>query len=704
MGKASIDHGDQAPRWLDATTSVWLATIMVALAIVAAKAIKLGFQYTRLYSTWKIIGVAAAIVTAAVLVGGLFYGLRDRLFRKRKSHGRIAWVLAGAWVVVEAAAFASTGSFYFVGYRAVSVYRWDAVALGILLCLFLGIVRVDGTHFKTLKSVLIWATAYVLTLLISLDVAYFVTSGSTGNWFLLQYALQQWHFVGAPIIAEGGVFLWAVVLVPLILAGVIWTAWSAIRRALGQGTRHLPVPRWRSVAYVVAGAVIVALLWPERFLEDEYRVQTGNLFFSLASDVVDMPSVLDDSLRGINPDDVPFYANDVIAVPQADPWRGRNIVVLVLESARAASAPPFNREGTAMPFLTSVSERSLVARRMYTSVPFTAEALVAMLHGVHPPSTGWEFYGSIEKPAIPSLLRSAGYATAFFTSAELSTVRREEDMLRNMGFDQILSAQTLPSEGFEPLRYTGFEDRIMLGPAVEWAARQKASAQSFLMVLLTQQSHHDYRVPADFKKTDFRTGAPELEAYLNSLTYTDSFMESLVQSLAADSSDTPIFVFVGDHGQAFGEHGFRFHGHHVWEEVVRVPFIVYDPQSPRAGEIEGAYQLIDVFPTVLELLNLQLQGEFRGGRSLLSDSPRKKVYVPASANQAMSLVTDSLKYIYTYRRESMKAFDLSADQFEKINLGARLTEVDKAEVEIELLSWRRMTNEFFDSPPIVATE
>ncbi|MBT8401583.1 MAG: sulfatase-like hydrolase/transferase [Rhodothermia bacterium] len=702
---AQIRPSDQA-RWsIDAATSVWLSTIVVGLAMVAAKIIKLGFQYTRLYSTWKIVGVAAAIVASAVLIGAFVYAMRDRLLRMRMSGLTIGLFLVGAWLLVEAAAVVSTGSFYFVAYRAIAVFRWDAVALGVLSFFFFSITRLGGTRLTISKSVVIWATAYVLTLLISLDVAYFVTSGSTGNWFLLQYAFQQWHFVGAPIIAEGGAFLWAIVAVPLLLSAIVWLIWKVIHRTGRLGHTSWRRPKWHAVAYLFAATVTIALLWPERFLEDEYRVQTSNLFFALASDIVDLPSALDNPPSAIDPEDVPFYAADVIAEPRTESWQGRHMVVFVLESARAASAPPFNRDGAAMPFLNGISKESLVARRMYTSVPFTAEALVAMLHGVHPPSTGWDFYGNIRKPAVPALLRSAGYKTAFYTSAELSTVRREEEMLRNMGFDQVQSAKTLPSEGFESLLYTGFEDRIMLGPAVEWAKRQQASEQPFFMVMLTQQAHHDYRVPAAFKTTDFQTGIPELEAYLNALAYSDRFLENMVRSLATDStSNSPIFVFVGDHGQAFGEHGFRFHGHHVWEEVIRVPFIVYDPQASKGGEIGGPYQLVDVFPTVLDLLDLRLQGEFRGGRSLLSDGPRDKVYVPASANQAMSLLTDSLKYIYTYRREPMKVFDLGDDELEEIDLGDGLSKEDKAAIEIELLTWRRMTNDYFDLPAVASTE
>ena len=241
-------------------------------------------------------------------------------------------------------------------------------------------------------------------------------------------------------------------------------------------------------------------------------------------------------------------------------------------------------------------------------------------------------------------------------------------------------------------------------PPPAWAAAEE-DRRPFFMVVLTQQSHHDYRVPAGWRRTDFGTGEADLEAYFNALRYTDGFLEELVASFQREPTiDEPIYVFVGDHGQAFGEHGYQFHGHHVWEEVINVPFIIYDPLAPRSeSRIEGQYQLVDLIPTVADLLGLRLTGDYGGARSVFDGTGRRKIYVPASASQAMALLTDSLKFVYTYRREPLRAFDLRIDREEQEDVSTRLSVSDRARIELELLTWRQRTDQAFHAA-VVAIE
>jgi len=44
-----------------------------------------------------------------------------------------------------------------------------------------------------------------------------------------------------------------------------------------------------------------------------------------------------------------------------------------------------------------------------------------------------------------------------------------------------------------------------------------------------------------------------------------------------------VIIITGDHGEAFGEHGFFFHGREVWDEIVHVPLVMYVPAPSPAG-------------------------------------------------------------------------------------------------------------------------
>ena len=63
-------------------------------------------------------------------------------------------------------------------------------------------------------------------------------------------------------------------------------------------------------------------------------------------------------------------------------------------------------------------------------------------------------------------------------------------------------------------------------------------------------------------------------------------------------------VVAGDHGESLGDHGERDHGIFVYQSVLRVPLIVRAPNvAPR--RIRSVVRLVDVLPTVLELLDFR---------------------------------------------------------------------------------------------------
>ena len=64
-----------------------------------------------------------------------------------------------------------------------------------------------------------------------------------------------------------------------------------------------------------------------------------------------------------------------------------------------------------------------------------------------------------------------------------------------------------------------------------------------------------------------------LERYQQSITYTDKFLAALDVELGnLGITDNTIFCVIGDHGEAFGEHGLLGHERIAFDEVLRVPF------------------------------------------------------------------------------------------------------------------------------------
>ena len=70
-------------------------------------------------------------------------------------------------------------------------------------------------------------------------------------------------------------------------------------------------------------------------------------------------------------------------------------------------------------------------------------------------------------------------------------------------------------------------------------------------------------------------------------------------------------VLTADHGDEFGEHGHRFHGRTLYDEMVRVPLIIYSPSYP-PQKVSTVISHLDVAPTLLSHLGLKPERRFLG--------------------------------------------------------------------------------------------
>jgi len=110
--------------------------------------------------------------------------------------------------------------------------------------------------------------------------------------------------------------------------------------------------------------------------------------------------------------------------------------------------------------------------------------------------------------------------------------------------------------------------------------------------------------------------------YDGEIRYVDSEVRRLWEYLLnAGLLKTTAVIFLSDHGEEFRDHG-KYQHDQVYEELLHVPLIVrLPPELERAGyrgRVDEVVELIDVAPTVAELLGVPSAEASWSGRSLVS--------------------------------------------------------------------------------------
>jgi arylsulfatase A-like enzyme len=118
----------------------------------------------------------------------------------------------------------------------------------------------------------------------------------------------------------------------------------------------------------------------------------------------------------------------------------------------------------------------------------------------------------------------------------------------------------------------------------------------------------------------------ERDRYDREIRIVDDELRELFAALEATGlADSTIVAVLADHGEEFAEHGGFQHGAAVYEESLRVPLLFWGPgRIPAARRSAAPVSLIDVAPTILDLLDLPVPTDMDGTSLegvLLGDGP-----------------------------------------------------------------------------------
>lgn len=311
-----------------------------------------------------------------------------------------------------------------------------------------------------------------------------------------------------------------------------------------------------------------------------------------------------------------------------------NVVFIVADSMRADVLNAYNPETLAhTPNLDQLAHAGIRFDMGFSQAPWTKPSFATMFSGLYPGDHEAESKAAVLRESIdtlPEQLAKAGYQTKGFANNRnlLPEYRLDQGftdykyMMPHLYFAGSLSVEQLAL--YQVLRrvviaWKGFKvdivhfyqpAEVVTDEVLDWLESKESDRPYFLFVHY-MDSHDPYMThdgsgigytsaligenpDADTWKTKFE------EAYAAEATYLDAHVGRLIERL-----DDAIIVFTSDHGEEFHEHGGWFHGPTVYEEVLKVPFIIRFPGGANGGKVsEHIARHIDLLPTILQFAHL----------------------------------------------------------------------------------------------------
>ncbi len=599
------------------------------------------------------VGVPLALVDPLLFIGGAvgLYGLGLKLQRVLVYPSRIRPDVRLALLGPDLA--------FAIGFSAV------------LFALFLLFARARLPRVGLVLAQLLGLAAIALT---TLAHGYFLASGQTLDYGMFAFALTRASETAGVVASEAHL--------PLTMSASIFTLivlvwpWYALRvtsREHGASARQLhpdasPRASYASfmLAWVVAFiSVFVGTLAPRRIDRSFARDPVTHIAAGALAAARQKESYRGTFTRLRKTGPTRIVARDPAAKP-------KNLVVILLESTRADATTPYTPELETTPFLARFAGESVRVDRGYTVVPHTSKALVAIFCGFEPEVN----LNLIEAEpdglpgsCLPRLLAQAGYDTAFF-QAPTGRFEKRSTLVKNLGFRHFRSGDEVRRTKLQRINYFGYEDAIMLSPSKTWLERRRE--KPFLAAYLTNASHHPYGVPTTHQTKRFHQDFIQ-NKYLNAVPYVEGVVEQMVdQYKSAGLYDETVFLVVGDHGEAFGEHGLLVHDDVMYEEVLHVPMLLRLPRAERARErIPGPVSELSLAPTLLDVLGFDYgkTGEHYEGESWFT-RPREPVLFASCyrGERCAALIRHPHKLIYGFDERPAELYDLARDPKEEVDL------------------------------------
>ncbi len=274
----------------------------------------------------------------------------------------------------------------------------------------------------------------------------------------------------------------------------------------------------------------------------------------------------------------------------------KNVVLILLESFGAEFVGCAGAENSFTPFLDSIAQKSLNFNYGIANGKRSIEAIPAIYLSI----PTWMSEAYITSPyannqvrSLAEILNENNYETAFFHGATNGSMRFDA-FCKQIGVQHYFGRKEYNNDTHFDGTW-GILDEYFL----PWSLKKMNEFKKpFFSTIFTLSSHHPYFIPKPWKGK-LKKGAHPLFETVN---YTDESLRIFFREAQKYAwYENTIFVFMSDHTPAPVNAKYA-----TSQEIFHIPILIFDPSEQLKPEQSNTYfQQIDLYPTLLDLLNIQ---------------------------------------------------------------------------------------------------
>jgi arylsulfatase A-like enzyme len=362
-----------------------------------------------------------------------------------------------------------------------------------------------------------------------------------------------------------------------------------------------------------------------------------------------------------------------------------NVLLITIDTLRSDHIGAYGYNKNITPHIDKLAKEGITFKKVIAQAPYTAPSHASILTSTYPfvhntrnmffqDASGKKIEGvnyplPPENVTLAEILKEEGYYTSAFVSGCTLT---EKFSGLHQGFDVYEDTFDGVERGADSTNQLVFK----------WL--QENYKKKFFLWVHYFDPHFPYSPPesvkkdSTFKKMNFDIDlkkirknpflrdriksqediARQIYLYDMEIKFVDEQVGTLLKMIKEyNIIDNTLIILTADHGESLIEHNEYFdHGSYLYDVCLKIPLIIKFPHNELIGKVRNLMvQSIDIMPTILDFLKIQLRNELQG-KSLMPIILNKKMStIPFSYSESDAVLSERFgERLRAYREENWK--------------------------------------------------